>query len=361
MHALRGKVAMYFEAKLDEHGLMSATNDILIKPFARERSPWEILIFHGADSKACRSKKQSLVVFRYHHALSDGYSITKLMANVTTGDYFISPLVEQDHAGWKRFLEFLLFPFTGMFVIVAYLQHYIDNNIWSYKVNFRAKKIRDMTYFCSDTISIDKIKQLKNKLGCSFNGIVLAAIAGGIRRHFVTHENHVPPHMHVGLSFPVPGHPAQTLTNHWTAAFIRLPIGLSSSLKRLDEIQKQFKKVETMIISKMPFTGALYGGAFFKDWISFILRNLLKGSTCSMSIFPGPENLQFLTGEKITSGGFLLGPLANQGVSITVVSYNGGLRVFFGAEKSVVCPEDAKQVVSFISNEFDNFLSLKIA
>ena len=199
--------------KLDEHAVVTAANDILIMPFEKERSPWEIMLFHGACTKLCASKNQSLIVFRYHHALSDGYSITKLMAQVTTGDYFPSPIMKQSQ--WKRVLEILTFPFTGMFVAVAYLHRYMDNNAWNFKVNFKASKVRNMHYSCSDCIPVSQIKEVKNKMGGSFNGVILAAIAGGIRQHFVVNGAHLPHAMHVGLSFPVPGHPDQKLTNHW--------------------------------------------------------------------------------------------------------------------------------------------------
>jgi hypothetical protein len=146
------------------------------------------------------------------------------MSHVTTGDYFSSPLLYQEVPLWKRILELVIFPFTGMFVIVVYLKNYIDKNSWGFTVDFKAstqsksKKIRDMVYVCSDLVSIDKIKKIKNQFSVSFNGIILTAIAGGIRKYFLQEKMEVPENMHVGLSFPVPGHPNQ-LTNHWQVTF----------------------------------------------------------------------------------------------------------------------------------------------
>ncbi|CAG7669533.1 unnamed protein product, partial [Allacma fusca] len=92
--------------------------------------------------------------------------------------------------------------------------------------------VRPFNNAFSDRINLDFIKSIKQRHGVSYNAVVMAAITGGIRRIMLQQGKAIPEVINAGLPIPLPRHPG-TMTNHWTSAFIQLPVGMKDSFQRL--------------------------------------------------------------------------------------------------------------------------------
>ena len=58
--------------KFDENDMMKISNDLLTKPYPKNKSPWEMLIIPNARSQGTKegdSSEQTVIVFKFHHTL----------------------------------------------------------------------------------------------------------------------------------------------------------------------------------------------------------------------------------------------------------------------------------------------------
>ena len=90
------------------------------------------------------------------------------------------------------------------------------------------------------TMPLDDVRELRRVLGCSVNDVVLATVAGALRRYLVRRRVD-PERLEFRVAAPVNvrrGEDKGRLGNHVSTWIVRLPLGEADPLARLDQIRR---------------------------------------------------------------------------------------------------------------------------
>jgi WS/DGAT/MGAT family acyltransferase len=182
-----------------------------------------------------------------------------------------------------------------------------------------------------DWLALDlaDVKAVKNQLGGTVNDVVLATVAGAVRR-FLQHRRVKPDAVAYRVAIPVSTRPPEeygTMGNRVSAWLIDLPIEERDPRRRLARVRaetaalkesKQAQGFETLI-QLAEWTGSvpLAAGARLASWMQPF--NLV------VSNVPGPQLPLYLLGAHALKGYPLLPLFENQCLGVAVLSYMGKL------------------------------------
>ena len=182
-----------------------------------------------------------------------------------------------------------------------------------------------------DWLALDlaEVKAVKNQLGGTVNDVVLATVAGAVRR-FLQHRRVKPDAVAYRVAIPVSTRPPEeygTMGNRVSAWLIDLPIEERDPRRRLARVRtvtaalkesKQARGFETLIqLAEWTGTAPLAAGVRFASWMqpfNLIVTNV-----------PGPQLPLYLLGAHALEGYPLVPLFENQGLGVAVLSYMGKL------------------------------------
>ena len=183
---------------------------------------------------------------------------------------------------------------------------------------------------------LEEVKAVKNHLGGKVNDVVLAIVAGAIRRYLRSHRTAVN-----GLDFrvvvPINTRPASALGalgNRVVPTLARLPLEICDPRERLQVIAKTTQALKT---SKQ--IGAIELFEDIANWIDAApVAELVRRATrwwagnLIVTDVPGPQVPLYLLGARLLEGYPFVPIMANQALGIALLSYAGGLYWGFNAD-----------------------------
>lgn len=201
--------------------LRQLEQQLLCKPFAEGKSPWEILmipntllpkkesILSSCDSNFLThpSDLTTTVIFRCSHTLADGYSVKKLLEAVSTVK--VSPLLKINYPS-KTALQKLFFPLKFYYTMAECQVLALSD--FSFKMRESDKSSIDSLQ-SSDVIPLQLIRQIKDAHGVSFTSVIICIVAGALRKLWLKKNGQLCDSVPCAIPLPKPGHP-DTLTNH---------------------------------------------------------------------------------------------------------------------------------------------------
>ena len=189
-----------------EENLQCVTGDLIAHPFAKDRSPWELLIIPKYDGNHSGSNKEGTVlVLRIHHAMADGHSILKLLLKLFNAKATKVPqpcAPEFPSRNWQSLLILpLLLPYR---LAETVLDSHDGKNCW----HLVGKKLSRKYYaFFSDKVSVDQIKEIKNHYNVGYDVVLFALAIGATRRLMIEARQEVPKSIACFAPLPLPKHP----------------------------------------------------------------------------------------------------------------------------------------------------------
>ena len=208
-----------------EDDLRAVTNGLLAKEYAKEHSPWELLLvenFHYSRDIGQVGTTEvvpgSVLVLRIHHALADWLSIVKFLVHLckTDCDEVRYTIAEAKFPQMGRLQKSAIYlnQFARLPVEVcsaSVQQHCMGKFSW---LPFRTE-VRFQNYhtFFSDKIPLEKIKTVRKRHGVSSNAVLNTMIAGALVKLLEEFGQTMPRCMVCAYSIPLPQHPGG-LVNH---------------------------------------------------------------------------------------------------------------------------------------------------
>jgi diacylglycerol O-acyltransferase len=183
---------------------------------------------------------------------------------------------------------------------------------------------------------LDEVKAIKNRLGGKVNDVVLATVAGAVRRYLQAHRTPVD-----GLDFRVvvpisrraPA-AAGELGNRVVPTLARLPIDIRDPRDRLRAV--------TDITQVLKASKEVYAIELFEETANWadapLLTKLLRRATrwwagnLIVTDVPGPQVPLYMAGARLLEGYPFVPMMANQALGIALLSYDGGLYWGFNAD-----------------------------
>ncbi len=201
---------------------------------------------------------------------------------------------------------------------------------------------------------LDEVKGLKDRLGSKVNDIVLATVAGAIRRYMQAHRTPLG-----GLDFrvvvPINTRPlwaAGDLGNRVVPTLARLPLDIRDPGERLRAVGETTRSLKA---SKQ-----VHAVELFEDLCNWANAGLLSGlmrrftrwwaGNLIVTNIAGPSFPLYFLGARLLEGYPFVPMMANQALCVAVLSYDGGLYWGFNSDRDAV--PDLHRVVDCFSEGF---------
>ena len=207
----------------------------------------------------------------------------------------------------------------------------------------------------TDPLPLDEVRAVGRALGCSVNDVLLAAVAGALRRYLVAKGDPVDG-LEVRALVPVNLRSAgeRGLGNRFGLVTLLLPIGRANPLECLYELHR---RMEALKGSYQPWVAfALLGLAGYcpRALQQAMLDLLANKATAVMTNVPGPQQPLYLAGAKIARLMFWVPQSGDIGMGVSILSYNGGVQ--FGLIVDAGLVPDPERVIAHFRPEFERLL-----
>ncbi len=180
-------------------------------------------------------------------------------------------------------------------------------------------------------VGLDDLKRIKNSLGGTVNDVVLAGMAGSLRR-LLLERGEDPPSAGLRAMVPVNIRTAAeqlSLGNRITSLFVHLPVAEADELARYElqvEEAEKLKAGDQGLGSRGIIDLAAHAPPFVH---TFLARSLFATRLFNVTItnVPGPQQPLYAFGSRMTAVWPLVPLAAEHALGVAILSYDG--RVFF--------------------------------
>ncbi len=209
----------------------------------------------------------------------------------------------------------------------------------------------------SEGIPLDDVKFVKNTMGATVNDVLVAAMAGALRRYVETRGDD-PEGKEIRAMVPVDIRaPEDTkLTNRFALVYLPLPIGIADPVDRLFATKRNMDAIKRSPEALVTYQAIAGLGAvsdriargvrgYYADKVSVVLTNV-----------PGPSQKLYFAGKLLDTIVFWVPQSGSIGVGISIFSYAGQVNIGLITDRGLA--PDPDTIVAAFQEEFDRLLGL---
>jgi WS/DGAT/MGAT family acyltransferase len=359
---------------------------LVAKPFDPRRPWWEYALVEGYDGGCA-------LIARIHHSYADGIALMRVLLSLTdrTPRAPVAPrglprrrAARHEESGLltqlfepiagvanqalrlsgevaEKGLDALLNPerivqyaqvAASVAGEIAYLATMPDDSRTRYKGKAAAEKRVAWT----DPLPLDEVKAVGRVLDCSVNDVLLASVAGALRRYL---EAKGDPTDGLELRAMVPvnlrANEAEIrLGNRFGLVTLLLPIGIANPLARLYEVHRRMEALKGSFQAVIAY-GLLGAAGLVPRAVQQQMLDLLANkATAVMTNVPGPQEQLYLAGARLKQMMFWVPQSGDIGMGVSILSYNGAVQ--FGLITDAGRVPDPENVIAHFRPEFDRLL-----
>ncbi|KAB2844209.1 MAG: wax ester/triacylglycerol synthase family O-acyltransferase [Burkholderiales bacterium] len=208
----------------------------------------------------------------------------------------------------------------------------------------------------AEPIALEEVKAVGKALGCSVNDVLLASVAGALRRYLEDKGDEVDGVM-IRALVPVnlrPAEQAKNLGNYFGLVFLPLPVGIENPLARLYAVRQAMLDLKGSQQPVLALALLAASGMAPKLVQDQLLDTLSKNASAVMTNVPGPQQPMYLAGAKIDSMMFWVPQSGNIGMGVSILSYNN--HVHFGLVTDRKLVPDPEKIIAHFQPEFSQLL-----
>ncbi|MGD2041138.1 MAG: wax ester/triacylglycerol synthase family O-acyltransferase [Anaerolineae bacterium] len=210
----------------------------------------------------------------------------------------------------------------------------------------------------SDGIPLEEIKIIRRQLGGTVNDVLLAVVAGALRRYMQERGDTIDG-LSIRVVVPVNMRPAgkeSDLGNHLGAVFLTLPVGIADPIDRLRIVERTMNgRKDSMEAPAFSAALNLLGLAPAKV-ANLLINTFGTRATAVMTNVPGPHEQLYLAGTPIDGLMGWVPVTGRMAVGVSIVSYAGEVRLGVLADAGVV--PDPEAILAGFHVEFRALLAL---
>jgi diacylglycerol O-acyltransferase / wax synthase len=209
----------------------------------------------------------------------------------------------------------------------------------------------------SDPIPLDKVKFVGRQLGGTVNDVLLSTVAGALRIYMDSRGRDLEHGESLRAVVPVnlrdPREPI-TLGNRFGMVFLTLPVGTWDPVERLHTLKHHMDRLK-----RSPEAAVIFGllqllGKTAERLLIAVVNLLGRNASAVMTNVPGPREPITFVGEKIRSLMFWVPQAGKMGLGVSVLSYNGHVRIGVATDAGLV--PDPEQIVVAFHHALDSLL-----
>ncbi|HEY5116313.1 MAG TPA: WS/DGAT domain-containing protein, partial [Nakamurella sp.] len=210
----------------------------------------------------------------------------------------------------------------------------------------------------SAPMSLAAVKEVGRGEGATVNDVLLAAIAGGLRRYLKLHRDEVREiqwMVPVNLKPFAENLPAE-LGNYFALVMLPMPLGEASARERIGQMKAQMRRIKRSDEVVLTF-GLQRFMSVSPDQVQFVLTNFFANKTVGvLTNVPGPRGLLRFAGSPVTQIVGFAPCSGDQPMTATIFSYHGTVTVGFASDAGLVPDPDV--LVALVADEVAAMQSL---
>ncbi|MFA7479056.1 MAG: wax ester/triacylglycerol synthase family O-acyltransferase [Vulcanimicrobiota bacterium] len=213
----------------------------------------------------------------------------------------------------------------------------------------------------SKGISLHQIKQARTPTASTVNDILMAALAGGLRRYILREQGAIKPSVSVRAVVPVDlrRSSGEELGNKFGLIFMALPVGIEDPHARLLEVKKRMNELKESPQAIMVLGLLAAVGAIPAELEKRVVTVFSSRATAVLTNVPGPRSPLKLGGSEISSLMFWVPQSGGLGLGLSILSYHNEVRVGVAVDSGLVRRPEV--LVKDFEEAFDELLQVECA
>ena len=352
--------------------------ELASEPFDPNHPLWTVHLIEKYEGGAA-------VVFRMHHAIADGMALMGVTMKLVDGPGGRSPRAAAEHEeeGWlqsvmapvvaainagaaassvtaKAALGLARNPLKGAGLVrdgigVAGELAYLLVMPTDTPTRFKGKPAGSKRVAWCEPLRLPEVKAVSRALGASINDVLLACVAGAMRRYLADcgdRTEGVECRAMVPIDLRQPGDPE--LGNRFGIIAVRLPVGIEDPLERLATVRERMNALKTSYepATTLGLFAAL--GRLPKIVQDQLFDLLVRRGTAVMTNVPGPSEPLTVAGSLLKQSLFWVPQTGDTGMGVSILSYGG--HVQFGLITDAALTPHPEAVVRHFPEEFEKYL-----
>jgi diacylglycerol O-acyltransferase len=312
--------------------------DLASTPLPRDRPLWQAYLIDDVEGG-------SALFVRLHHAIGDGIALVRTLlalcdggeaepSRVGLGERRPAPdllaLAERAAAQAATLGKLLLLPPDADSVLrgpVGGLKHLA----WS------------------APLSLHEVKRVAVTVGDKVNDVLQSCVAGAIHRYLAERDALPSSHLRTMVTIFLSDH-GSGLGNHFGLVFLDLPVQAAGALSRLKEVKRRMDTLKSAEDATVAFAVLDAVGIASPTIEHLAIEVLSRKATVLTSNVPGPSQRVELAGHAVESLLVWAPTSGYLGLSFTLLSYAGQVRLGVLADASAV--EDPNAMIAAFEAEF---------
>jgi WS/DGAT/MGAT family acyltransferase len=300
---------------------------------------------------------RTVLLCRLHHCLGDGFALMYVMLGLTDEHPDVPPereleVAESDPGGWRaalarardagRTLLDAARDDPGAVVrrggdVMVDLARLALLSSQPKDTCLRGPLGRDKRAAWSAPVELEDVKTIGKALGGTVNDVLLAAVAGAMRRYLLDHGE-----MGFDMRTAVPVNLRRTeaelrrLGNHLGLVFLELPLHEPDARRRFAITKERMDRIK-----RSPEAFVLWGlmqvVGLSPRWVEELVVALLGSKTTTVvTNVPGPRQPRYLVGQRIDTIMFWVPQTGRVGFGLSIFSYAGRIRLGLAADEHLI-------------------------
>ncbi len=211
----------------------------------------------------------------------------------------------------------------------------------------------------SRSFPLDDFKAIGRATGSTVNDILMAALAGGLRRYLLG-RGAVGADLDVRGVVPVnlrPPSEAHLLGNRFGLVFLGLPLGIEDTLNRLFEVRRRMRAIKDSPEAAAIFEVLWAVGVAPRAVFDLALAIFASKATAVVTNVAGPREPISLAGSPLRQAMFWVPAAGHLGVGVSLLSYAG--KVWLGIQTDAGLVPDPERILQGFEDEVDALLALQ--
>lgn len=362
-------------APRDEAALQQVAGQLMGRPLDRRRPLWHIAVVE-------RYRGGGALIARIHHCLGDGVALVNVLLSMTdttadapwpeppapagrhrrpwlaslagrateTAEHALSTAEHWLKDGWDA-LSHPLKPADQLALGGAYALALGKLTLASpdRQTPFRGKPGHTKRLAWSRPIPLEEVKAIGRGLAGTVNDVLLATVAGGLRRYLEAQDSPVDG-LNLRAMVPVnlrrSGERLEALGNRFGLVLLSLPVGVRDPARRVRVLKQRMDEIKTSPEALVAFSilGAM--GLTPTQVEEVILKFFAAKATAVMTNVPGPREILYFAGRPIRRMLVWAPHPGNLGLGVSILSYAGQVTVGIDADAGLV-PDPGALVAAF--------------
>ena len=196
----------------------------------------------------------------------------------------------------------------------------------------------------TEEIDLETVRAIGRANDATINDVLLAALAGAFRRLLQERGEGVDG-LELRTTVPVNLKPLDqrdaSLGNYFGLAFVPIPVGTADLNERIRIIHERMDAQKAGLEALMMYLTLSVGGHSPDPVLDWLMEQFENRATGVVTNVPGPTETVEFAGKEVTDVMFWVPQANDQGIGISIFSYDGGVRVGIAADGNLL-PEPSK-------------------